>query len=81
MTNGSKLPDNALVIEPGELRPLFCPRKGLKTLFGIETQTWANWASQGIGPPYYRVGKLAIYNIKVAADYITRHPVKTSEAI
>jgi len=75
------IPSNAVFVEPRELRPLFCTRKGLKVLTGIEVQTWANWASRGIGPPYYRVGKLAIYNIKVAADYITRHPVKTSEAI
>ena len=78
MKETRSLPNDVEILEPGEVRPLFCTRRGLKTLFGIEAQTAANWACQGIGPRYYRCGKLSFYNVDETSEYITRHPVETN---
>ena len=71
------LPADAVFVTPGEVRPLFCTRAGLKTLFGIESSTASNWASMKIGPKYYRVGKLAFYSVEEVSNFITQNAVET----
>jgi len=78
--NNPTIPSNAVILEPGEPQPLYCARQALPKIFpGIAAQTWANWAAQGIGPDYFRVGKLCIYSVPTAIKFLTRHPVKTNE--
>ena len=37
-----------------------------------------NLAMERKGPPYYRRGKFAIYSVSDFVEWITRHPVKTT---
>jgi len=61
-----------------EAKPLFCTRKQLKPIFGIEQQTAANWACQGVGPEYFRCGKLAVYEVETVTQFLKQNPVKTT---
>lgn len=41
---------------------------------GVAKQTLANWASQGIGPPYLKIGKLRRYPPKGVDAWIKEQP-------
>ena len=58
--------------------PIFIRRTEAKKLFGISTRQLENLAMERKGPPYYRCGKFAIYSVSDFIEWITRHPVKTT---
>ena len=44
----------------------------------ISPRQLENLAMERKGPPYYRCGKFAIYSVSDFIEWITRHPVKTT---
>lgn len=60
--------------------PLMCTRQRLPDYFpGQEPQTWANLASQGLGPRYFRKSKACWYIVSEVRDYLMETPVQTVE--
>ena len=59
-------------------QPIFIRRTEAKKLFGISPRQLENLAMERKGPPYYRCGKFAIYSVSDFIEWITRHPVKTT---
>jgi hypothetical protein len=59
-------------------QPIFFRRTDAKKLFGISPRQLENLAMERKGPPYYRRGKFAIYSVSDFVEWITRHPVKTT---
>ena len=60
--------------------PLMCTRQRLPDYFdGQSVQTWANLASQGRGPRYWRRGKLCWYVVSQVRDYLMQTPIQTAE--
>lgn len=74
------LPEGATILinHLPEAKPLFCTRGQLKSLFGIKAQTAANWACQGVGPEYFRCGKLAVYEVETVTRFLKQNPVQTT---
>ena len=79
MSNGGKLPDNALVIEPGEVRPIMVARQEVAKIFiGLAPQTLANLAHEGSGPRYFRRGKICWYSVSEIEAWLMEQPIKTN---
>jgi phage terminase Nu1 subunit (DNA packaging protein) len=45
-------------------------RESLGELWGIPPKTLAKWASEGTGPPYYRLGRAARYDLDAATRWL-----------
>lgn len=73
-------PDDAEFPEDPPPRPIMATRQNMGKYFdGWTASTLANLAVQGKGPRFWRVGKLAWYDISEAEDYLKQNPVLTSE--
>ena len=59
-------------------QPIFFRRTDAKKLFGISPRQLENLAMERKGPPYYRCGKFAIYSVSDFIEWITRHPIRTT---
>ena len=75
-----RLPDDAEFPEEPSPRPIMATRQRMEKYFdGWTASTLANLAVQGKGPRFWRVGKLAWYDIAEAEDYLKKNPIITSE--
>lgn len=54
---------NDIRIEEGESDEGFLTRKEVADRYGVPVKTLAVWASSGIGPKYYKIGKWARYKM------------------
>jgi hypothetical protein len=60
--------------------PIMCVRQQLPKYFpGQSVATWANWASQKIGPKYYRKGKTTWYKLNEVEDYLRQNGIETTQ--
>ena len=66
----NNLPDNP--------RPIYFRRTDSKKLFGISPRQLENLAMERKGPPFFRVGKFAIYSVFDFTKWLTSNPVRTS---
>lgn len=65
-----------------EPRPILVTRQALPKLFpGMTARTWANMAHEKKGPKFYRIGKLAWYVVADVIEYLTQHPIQTSNSV
>ena len=58
-------------------RPLFFKRPDSEVLFGIPSRVLSDLAMAKKGPPFYKRGKYAIYDVSDFIKWLTRHPIKT----
>lgn len=80
MTETRSLPNDAEILEPGEVRPLYVARSKVDRVFvGLAPQTLANLAHEGFGPSYFRRGKQCWYSVATIERWLTERPVKTNE--
>ena len=63
---------------PDNPQPLFFRRTDAKKLFGISPRQLENLAMERKGPPFFRVGKFAIYSVPVFIEWLTSNPVRTT---
>lgn len=76
------LPADALLLEPGEPRPLMVSRQEAHKIFvGLCGQTLANLGARGEGPPYFRRGKICWYRVSDIEKWLTTSPIQTLEGI
>jgi len=66
----NNLPDNP--------QPLFFRRTDARKLFGISPRQLENLAMERKGPPFFRVGKFAIYSTSAFVEWLTSNPVRTT---
>ena len=66
----SKLPDDS--------PPIFFRRTDAKKLFGISPRQLENLAMERKGPPFFRVGKFAIYSVSDFVEWLPSNPVRTT---
>jgi hypothetical protein len=50
-------------------------------IYGLSEGTLANFRCKKIGPKYYRVGRKVLYLVSDFEEWITKHPVLTSESL
>jgi hypothetical protein len=71
--------DNALHSKlPDDSPPIFFRRTDAKKLFGISPRQLENLAMERKGPPFFRVGKFAIYRTSEFIQWMTSNPVRTT---
>ena len=62
---------------PDNPQPLFFRRSDARNLFGISPRQLENLAMERKGPPFFRVGKFAIYSTSAFVEWLTSNPVRT----
>ena len=63
---------------PDNPQPIFFRRTDAKKLFGISPRQLENLAIERKGPPFFRVGKFAIYSVSDFTKWLTSNPVRTT---
>ena len=69
LTNGTMLKE-----KQDDPQPLYFRRQDSRKYFGISPRTLDDLAMGGKGPPYFRIGKFAIYQVKAFIDWMEDHP-------
>ena len=62
---------------PDNPRPLYIRRSDAQKWFGISPRQLENLAMERKGPPFFRVGKFAIYSTSAFVEWLTSNPVRT----
>ena len=72
--------DGAEVLEfgPGGFRPLYFKRPDSEKIFGIPSRVLEDLAMKKQGPPFYKRGKYAIYEVATFIKWLTENPVQTT---
>ena len=63
---------------PDNPQPLYIRRSDAQKWFGISPRQLENLAMERKGPPFFRVGKFAIYSVSDFIKWLTSNPVMTN---